>query len=584
LTAQGQYEADVNLSNGDSVNDTPPITTRYGYLSTAWTAYPPTNSIPPYFIATLDGLSNDHFPNMLAEGYVNDSLAPEPMGLMQPSLFAYTDWREIVTSWTWGYPTNPAEYPTIGDGALLIQWPATGADSGMSQVIGSFSYGSPACQPICYGNLDAMMMHTDHIIWDPQAQSYIPNHFPVDAIVWNTNYNAATSSSVTQSISNSSTGDTNGPINIVFPSPTTNNGFSQTHYLSDVATIPVNESSSITWEDTVLASVLTNCSTDSLYDIAFSVAASVVGIGQATSCQNGTYVCPIQVDCREGTIIGSDAPVTMILSRTGSYNGSECNMRCTDVVGFDTGAIRIPVLTITADTLTNMKLSIAPNHAGADSTFYSVCVVDSMLNGSAEIAVTDSLGNTTIEQYSYCTIADTHAPRLDQIICVDTVGGPCSYVISDTQAWDRGLDTIYFTNQKNVTITPPNNVHGLGVAGFSVLGTGSFCLTAIDLAGNKFDTCFGSSVLASVSVSTLPSISLSVSPNPASGDVSIFIEGAPFADVEIFDVLGREVDHFQVNGSYDWETGGLPAGTYIIRANENGPGNSQPITKRIVKE
>ncbi len=78
--------------------------------------------------------------------------------------------------------------------------------------------------------------------------------------------------------------------------------------------------------------------------------------------------------------------------------------------------------------------------------------------------------------------------------------------------------------------------------------------------------------------------SIQVFPNPATGNATISLEGAPSADVEIFDVLGREVDHFQVNGSYDWETGGLPAGTYIIRANENGPGNSQPITKRIVKE
>jgi hypothetical protein len=252
------------------------------------------------------------------------------------------------------------------------------------------------------------------------------------------------------------------------------------------------------------------------------------------------------------------------------------------VVAHDTGAIQIPVLSVHADSLTNMRLSIAPNHVGADSTFYTVCVVDSMLNGNAIVTLTDTAGDTGIERYEYCTIADTHAPRLDQIICVDTAGGLCTYLISDTQAWDRGLDTIYFTNLNNVTITPPDTVHGLGVAGFSVLGNGSFCVTAIDLAGNKFDTCFES--FASVSIPVLPGISLSVSPNPTSGDVNIFLSGAPSADVEIFDVLGREVDYFQINGSYEWETGGLPTGTYILRANENGPGNSQPITKRIVKE
>jgi hypothetical protein len=61
--------------------------------------------------------------------------------------------------------------------------------------------------------------------------------------------------------------------------------------------------------------------------------------------------------------------------------------------------------------------------------------------------------------------------------------------------------------------------------------------------------------------------------------VSIFIEGAPSANVEIFDALGREVDHFQVNGSYDWETDGLSAGTYILRASAG----SQLLSKRIIK-
>ncbi len=77
---------------------------------------------------------------------------------------------------------------------------------------------------------------------------------------------------------------------------------------------------------------------------------------------------------------------------------------------------------------------------------------------------------------------------------------------------------------------------------------------------------------------------IQVFPNPASGPATISLEGVPSADVEIFDVLGREVDRFRVEGSYEWETGGLPRGTYIVRANANGPGNPQPITKRIVKE
>jgi hypothetical protein len=258
-------------------------------------------------------------------------------------------------------------------------------------------------------------------------------------------------------------------------------------------------------------------------------------------------------------------------------------MRCTNVAAFDSGGIPGGIKSIAGTSLTNMGLTLAPSHVGADTMFYTVCVQDSMKDGNATITITDTSGNVDSEHYTYCTIADTKAPLVQLGICSDSVGGPCDYQVSDTEAWDRGLDTIYFTNVQNVVITPPDSVHSLGVAGFSVLGIGSFCITAIDLAGNKFDTCFGSS--ASVSSAPQPEVSLSISPNPASGDVTIFLDGAPTANVEIFDILGREVGRFHLDGSYDWQTNGLPAGTYILRAIVGQPGeNDVSVTKRIIKE
>ncbi|HET6401416.1 MAG TPA: choice-of-anchor D domain-containing protein [Candidatus Kapabacteria bacterium] len=74
-------------------------------------------------------------------------------------------------------------------------------------------------------------------------------------------------------------------------------------------------------------------------------------------------------------------------------------------------------------------------------------------------------------------------------------------------------------------------------------------------------------------------LSLSISPNPASGAATISL-GAPSAKVEIFDVLGREVASFRVAGSYEWQMGALPAGTYIVRAAAGG----MVVSKRVVKE
>ena len=63
------------------------------------------------------------------------------MGLIEPSLFAYVQWPDIVPNITWGISPNTQ---TINDEALLFQWPAQGPDSGMTQVMGSFSYGTAA--------------------------------------------------------------------------------------------------------------------------------------------------------------------------------------------------------------------------------------------------------------------------------------------------------------------------------------------------------------------------------------------------------------------------------------------------------
>ncbi len=378
LFVQAQYLLDLDVGG----NDAAPVTTRYGYLQSNEISYPNlNNSIPPYFIATQQFLSNADFPGLLAEGYVNDSLAPEPMGLMQPSLFAYVSWPDLVANpgFTWGFPTTRID----SDNALLFQWPQQGPATDQIQEIGSFSCGTAACSnSICLGNLDAILMHPEHIAWNGTA--YSPNPFPVDAIVWNPNDSNATTASGTQSITNENSGLADGPIRIAFPLPDTIKGFEQTHSVSNGGTVPAEMSSSITWVDTVLEGIMTNCGSDSIFNIAFSVGASGVG---NTTCAGGTYICPIEVDCQNESII---------------------------------------------------------------------------------------------------------------------------------------------------------------------------------------------------SASPLPSLTLSIYPNPASTDVKIFIEGVPSATVEIFDVLGREVDHFQMNESYDWQTAALSAGTYIVRAvvNENG----QPITKRIVKE
>jgi type IV secretory pathway protease TraF len=111
------------------------------------------------------------------------------------------------------------------------------------------------------------------------------------------------------------------------------------------------------------------------------------------------------------------------------------------------------------------------------------------------------------------------------------------------------------------------------------------CLYAVDEAGNiSNDTCVLYAVPQGVAPTHIETISLSIFPSPMESVTSILLSGAPSADVEIFDVLGREVDHFQMHESYDWQTAALPSGTYIVRAVVSGTNDAQTITKRIVKE
>jgi len=75
-------------------------------------------------------------------------------------------------------------------------------------------------------------------------------------------------------------------------------------------------------------------------------------------------------------------------------------------------------------------------------------------------------------------------------------------------------------------------------------------------------------------------ISLIVSPNPVSGVATISLTGAPLANVEIFDILGREVANFRVMGSYEWQVNTLPAGTYSVRAKAAGAIASRRVVKQ----
>ncbi|HEY3876763.1 MAG TPA: hypothetical protein VGM92_14925, partial [Candidatus Kapabacteria bacterium] len=418
LAVQAQYLLDGDLSEPGNANDDAPVTTRYGYMQSQWTSFSNGN-VPPYFIATINPTSSGSFPgDLIAEGYCNDSFPPSPMGLTPPSLFAYVDWREVVTNWTWGFPSNPSQYPQIGDEALLFQWPNGEADSGQTSVIGKFSYGSAMCQNICQtgGGVRAMLVHPGHAIWN--GTDYVPNHIPVEALVWNgSTSNTALNVTGTQTVSNEQTNVQNGPLEIVSPGP---KGYTQSHLTTPV-TIAPGAASSIEWEDTILKDApngLINCSTDSTYDICFSVLASGVG---AVSCLSGTYCCPFVIDCEQRDLL---AP------RFSAWKGKNPNhcgnfMTYVDTVydsratdqGIDT---IIPIITengivdMNADTVTISKFSPCDN---VDSVIVTVTQRDTLHSSCIDFTYIDCAQNSSTNSicFSACpppVIRDTLSPRI----------------------------------------------------------------------------------------------------------------------------------------------------------------------------
>ena len=583
LSAQGQFLLDLETSDNSGANDNPKITTREGYNESNgqdfWHNF---QRLPPYFLTSEYDICTKSFPGMIAAGYTVDDFAPVAMGLIKPSLMANVDFKEYSAlgnpPTVWGFPQSFEGTPMSNDNALVFQWPATSVAPNATVEIGCGSYGTAPCD-VCFGNLDATLLHPDHIVWN--GTSYVPNHFPVEEIIWNSNSLAtATRAVATQTISNAASG-LGGPVRIVSqPSLGVISGGSA----SADSTIQECGVSHVTWEDTVLQNVLLDCNTDSLYNISLSLNASGVGM---PIFPGGACLCPILVDCQTTPDTTPGIPNITVLNRSGSFDGSICNARVIDAQATDP-RMCAPcfVKSVSAIQLQNMKFSVIDS----SSWKFRLSVIDSMQNGSATVvAVDNEVGVSDTATFTYCTIPDTHAPKL--VVSSDDSCSCERISISDNQAWDRGLDTVIIDRivQRRIDTTIPAEnpnfvVHGLRQAMISTVPTSNsnfseICITAIDLAGNRIDSCFDFGSQDVRQPKSVPFF-LNVAPNPTSSVATISLTGAPSANVEVFDVLGREVVNFRMLGSYEWNMASLPEGAYIVRAEASGGVVSRQVMKQ----
>jgi hypothetical protein len=306
----------------------------------------------------------------------------------------------------------------------------------------------------------------------------------------------------------------------------------------------------------------------------------------------GIYAQLILIDGSLWIPSDTTQPILNVLSTTTPDNNSECNSQCTTVIAIDpgtqtnSGLLKSGIDSLTPVAMTNMKLDTVSFTKGADSVTFSVCVIDSFQNGSGNVKVVGTDLKAQSMSFTYCTILDTSAP----LITVDTLTTNPLWLaihIRDDRPWDRGLNSVIVSDTSNISFSGNGNKIISGENAYddtvSIINSSlvaQFCIKAVDVSGNVSPVyCFTTNTSA-VSPSTENPISLSVFPNPTSGDVTMLLGGAPFADVTVSDVLGRTVGQFHLEGSHEWQASSLAPGTYIVRAIIGG----LVISKRIVRE
>lgn len=139
----------------------------------------------------------------------------------------------------------------------------------------------------------------------------------------------------------------------------------------------------------------------------------------------------------------------------------------------------------------NMKLTVDPFGAAKDSVTFHIDVIDTMHDGNICVEATDTAGNRDTICFHYCTVPDTTRPYIAPP--VQTGLHARSVHVTDSIAWDRGLDSVYLYNGTNVRGVPSDLalLHCQRDTGFTFFveaidpnSLSCFQVRAVDCAGN----------------------------------------------------------------------------------------------------
>ena len=88
---------------------------------------------------------------------------------------------------------------------------------------------------------------------------------------------------------------------------------------------------------------------------------------------------------------------------------------------------------------------------------------------------------------------------------------------------------------------------------------------------------------ASVNASLPEGVAINVSPNPASSFLTVDMAGVSSADIQIYDLLGKNIATAKASSTWKWNASNIVAGSYIVRiAGQSANGEQFVASKRII--
>ena len=611
LAVQAQYLLDVDVSGSDGAK----ILTRYNYTPN-WTLYPNDQHGIPWFFMGFENPPTTANPGYVSTGYVNDTLAPEPLGLLQPDTFAVVDWMR-ESDFAWGLDPISPWSSAYNDNAIFTQWPLTAAAANGKDTtveIARGSYGTGEFE-ICYGNLLAITFYPHRIKYDWRKNQYTPNPFVVESMIFNTsNTNDATRARASVTTS-SMYAYGPGPLRIVAPSGVTTNSDSSFKQIQDIGsgivsgkggTIPQLDVAEVSWVDSTVRIV--KCTGDSAASLTLSV--TMTGIQSpafVTPCE-----MPIVIEC---TNTDSLAPKVLAANST-SFDSL---FIATDTTAIDYGIQSVSwTISPTFDSSNfPVTLSWAPTRTSSTSPTNLNCLKDpvaihitqkdSTVGGCVNLVVTDCNGNSTFKEVCFqgppiSIHRDTLPPQFFLDAQSNRNSNPdmsCNatfsrWTVSEIRLNDEGLSSIAVVPgsgrnmvfQLTSKVVPGDRTAEFQVSVLDSTQDGSIIISATDSVephNVAYDTVrYCAAPFGAVQPFTsTPPLEISVHPNPSAGIFSISLsEPSTNANVEVLDILGHRVDSFRLDRTYDWDAGRLSSGTYIVRVTIG----SGTISKRIIKE